>query len=249
MAKFAPVAPPQIMLQLERGEVLGDYHLLLAHDLVAQGDAYREAFLLNGPELCRTAHIIMDNSVIELGHPVDRETMGRACEVLEPSVIVLPDAIGDTETTLRMSEAAALEWEDFNIPYMVVPQGHNLEYFTSSIEQLAKLPGVNAWGIPKHATAKLESRVCLVKLCKHVQPDWDIHLLGFSDNIADDILCSNIPFVSGIDSAVPIRLGMHGITLTKDLEGHPPRGDYWEATELPMLSVYNLEAFRSWVDL
>ncbi len=249
MAQFAPVAPPDMLCSLAAHDALGNYHLLLAHDVAAQAELYNDAFHRLDPEDNEpNRYIIMDNSVIELGHPVDVDTMKAACNAIPPDVIALPDLIGWPSETIRMSTEGAEVWSKLNRPYMVVPQGQTFSELVECAEELAEIPNVKAWGIPRHATGKIGSRAPLIEACFKLRPGFDIHLLGFSDNLQDDLNCCKSLVVKGIDSAVPIRLGLHNIVLTKDLPDHPPRGDYWEtANEATPLVLENLAKIRSWI--
>ncbi len=250
MSKFAPVAPPLMLLDLKRKGTLGDYHLLLAHDVVAQKDLYKEVFdgkYRDGSDT--RPFVIMDNSVIELGEPVSDEVMKEAISIVHTDLIVLPDAIADPERTLEMSTKAALSWVSFDVnACMVVPQGTTMNEFTDSAEQLMKLPGVRAWGVPRHATSKLKTRHHLTYSLMVLRPGFSIHLLGFSDDLVDDISVARAIGVSGIDSAVPIRLGLHNIPFHTHIDSHPPRGDYWEtATTATPQVLENLAKIRGWI--
>ena len=109
MAEFAPVAPPEMLLDLKEKGALGKYHLLLAHDVAARPDLYRAVF-----DDVHDTYIIMDNSLIELGYPVTTDVMAKACEVVIPDVIVLPDVLNDMKLTLDYSVAAARSWAASN---------------------------------------------------------------------------------------------------------------------------------------
>jgi len=255
MARFAPVAPPQILKLLgdTSPELLGDYHLFLAHDIVEQEAAYaeiRKAYW--SPEW----YIIMDNSLIELGHPVDLDVMRRACEIFPPNVIVLPDYLADFAGTIQASTRAYREWSNAGLgPFLGVIQGRTLDEMKRCAEHLLVLPQVRALGIPRVVTKTIGSRRAITKYVVERKQqlhrrgrDIDIHLLGFSDNIRDDIECARIHEVGGIDSAVPIRLGFHHIKFNLDLDWHPPRGDYWKFKgPLPEETIHNLDAVRQWL--
>jgi hypothetical protein len=234
-----------MLLDLKRKGALGDYHLLLAHDVVEQKELYKEVF----DDLDEKPFIIMDNSVVELGEPVSNEIMEEAVKTVHTDLIVLPDAIADPERTLEMSTKAALNWVSFGVnACMAVPQGTTSTEFLDSAEQLMKLPGVRAWGIPRHATSKLGTRHHLTYSLMVLRPMFTIHLLGFSDNIHDDISVARAAGVNGIDSAVPIRLGLLDLPFNTHIESHPPRGDYWEtATEATPRVLENLAKVRGWI--
>jgi hypothetical protein len=235
-----------MLLDLKRKNALGDYHLLLAHDVVAQKELYHEIF----DDLDEQPFIIMDNSVIELGEPVSNEIMEEAVRIVRTDLVVLPDAIADPKRTIEMSTETALLWrsEGIDTGFLCVPQGTTMGEFTDCAEQLMKLPGVQAWGVPRHATAKLGTRHHLVYALMVLKPMFTMHLLGFSDNLVDDISVARATGVNGIDSAVPIRLGLLDEPFHTHIDSHPPRGDYWEAAKEATPTVLeNLAKIRGWI--
>lgn len=246
MSKFAPVAPPLMLLDLKAQGALGDYHLLLAHDVVAQKELYKEIF----DDLDEKPFIIMDNSVIELGQPVDVETMAEATSIVRSDLIVLPDVIGDMEKTIEMSTRAALGYrpESNASRFMAVPQGTTLQELTACAEQLMLIPEVQAWGVPRHVTGRLGTRHHLVYALMVLRPIFTMHLLGFSDNLVDDISVARAAGVNGIDSAVPIRLGLLDEPFHTHIQAHPPRGNYWNTAKVATPTVLeNLAKIRGWI--
>ncbi len=244
-SQFAPVAPPLMLLDLKDKGALGDYHLLLAHDVVVQEDLYREVFADINPK----PFVIMDNSVIELGEPVSTEVMEEAASIVRPDLIVLPDVLGDSERTIELSTKASVSWAYKDLgPFLVVPQGTTTDEFLSCAEDLMHLPRVEGWGVPRHATAKLGSRHTLVYRLMVLRPLYTMHLLGFSDNIQDDISVARAHGVNGIDSAVPIRLGLQNRPFNIHIDSHPPRGNYWETAKVAIPQVLeNLAKVRGWI--
>jgi len=241
MAKFGPVAPPAVLWALKRAGVLGDYHLLLAHDVAERQAKYYGLFTPDDI-------IIMDNSVIELGHPVSASVMLEALKVVKSKYVVLPDVIGDMERTLESTMGCYGEWQLAGMSnFMAVPQGATYEEWKRCAFKMAQLPDVAIWGVPRRVCQALGSREEAVQILNGIS-NRPIHLLGFSDNLEDDIKCAKMQNVLGIDSTVPIRLGLLGIEITPHLESHPPRGSWFEtATEINDLVVKNLQAVRSWI--
>ncbi len=236
MSAFAPVAPPQLLLDLKEKGALGNYHLLLAHDVVAQKELYREIF----NDVSQSMYIIMDNSVIELGEPAAPEVIEEAHSIVPTTVTVLPDYIGECKRTIESCTMTAMKWSQRGLgPFMAVPQGKTLNEFIDCAAALKDLPGVEAWGVPRHATAKLGSRHALTYQVIIAAPVKTVHLLGFSDNLKDDISCARAHGVNGIDSAVPLRLGLENIQLHDDLISHSPRGNYWETAKVATDAVLN----------
>ena len=246
MAEFAPVAPPEMLLSLKAEGLLGNYHLLLAHDVVAQEELYSEVFdQFEG-------YIVLDNSLIELGYPATMDVMTRAYDIVRPTVTVLPDYLTDSRRTVEAHKGAVWAWNKEGLgPFMAVPQGRSVGEVCMCADQLARLPWIHAWGVPRIITELAGSRHEVINYLLAQGDDRKVHMLGFSDNLKDDIECAKDPGVVGIDSAVPIRLGLHGIRLEDAVNSDKPhmsRGEYWEtAKEVTPLVRENLEAIRSWI--
>lgn len=257
MGQYAPVAPPSILRRLATTGNLGTYHLLLAHDVAKNPKSYIDALYMH-VAACSKMTIIMDNSVIELGYPVNKNIMMLARKAFPNSIIVLPDVIGNSSATLKLADAYVATVRNDPLlgpPYMAVPQGNNLKQFIDCARaQLQTSYRPSWWGIPRHAVSKLGTRHTLIYMLNNLDPSMKIHLLGFSDDIMDDITCTRRIEVSGIDSAVPIRLGMLHRVLELDPElPIPPRGEFWmQAQNLfsdqQMYQINaNIRRFNQWI--
>lgn len=218
--KFAPVAPVGIFEKLiaaQAWDAVGNYHLLLAHDVVKKKDRWRDVISAirdrfdSYDDYNLHSTIILDTSVIELGVSEEWEALEEAAEVIRPDIIVIPDVIGDATATIKhLNEARTRGWIRTDKRYMYVPQGRTFEEYLLSM-QVVLPPQVTCLGIPRDALKFTPSRVDLVRASQIIDPTKDIHLLGFSDNLWDDFKTAHAcPFVVGIDSAVPIRAGIEG---------------------------------------
>ena len=245
MSMFAPVAPLPLMFNMKDKGILGKYHLLLAHDVADQHEAYAELF--DGVE---DTYIILDNSLIELGHPAPDWMMQRAAASVKPKCIVLPDYLRDGQRTLNESKKAIARWKRLKLwPFMAVIQGVNKAEIQSAAAEIGGWSDVTAIGIPRVITDTVMPRSQFIEYVHKVAPYKSIHLLGFSNNLLDDIAAARLPGVVGIDSAVPLRMGLAGEQISLMQPSHTPRGDFWsEATELTDQAVENLESVRSWID-
>lgn len=231
MKLFAPVCPPQMAQRLLDLNVLGSYHLLLAHDVAHQPEKYTKVFnkLENGL-------LILDNSVIECGISAAPDTVRKAqkaiCGGPNTVVTVLPDFLGDGESTAEASIAAGHSWPKMDIPgpYMVVPQGQTIGEFIMCAQHLSHIPNVKWWGIPRYMVHTIGSRQRCIDICREIKPTWNIHLLGFSDDLIDDLAACRRAEVTGIDSAVPLRMGMLSMPMSLDTMSDivlPKRQDHW----------------------
>lgn len=247
---FAPVVPVQTASVLRDMDMLGNYHLLLAHDVLEHRAEYRDIY---GDITRNGGIVIMDNSLIELGKPMEVSDMLEALDVVPSTYAVLPDVLGDVQETLRLSIEAIHEYAA-RAPQqrlMGVMQGDSHTKCFDCAANLA-LMGVNAISVPRHLANILGSRVMLVDYLLKKHSAWPVHLLGFSDSPLDDFTAARYPNVMGIDSAAPIRQAFRGIRFSLDLFIEPgPRGDYWELNpndlpeELLTLLEENLSTIRS----
>lgn len=251
MAHYCPVAPPLFLEQMGIQGLLGRHHLTLAHDIVKPENSgiYSKVFRA-GSYLFDL--IILDNSVVELGSAVKVEMIVEAAQTIWPTCVVLPDVYLKGKETSKSCQEAIDPWHHALIkafstigirrpPFMYLPQGKSFKEFAESATTLVGDPRITWWGIPRNIVEHHGSRRRAILLCKALAPTRRIHLFGFSDNMIDDLLCSQMKEVYSIDSAVPLRL-TEPFSLTMTV---PPRGDWWEnATWLPIVPK-NLETVRS----
>lgn len=258
---FAPVVPLSIAACLKENNLLGNYHLLLAHDVLANPDAYKEIYrpYTDG----RPMDIIMDNSLIELGYPMEVLHVLEAAKVVGAKKVVLPDELGELDKTLRAVWDSVDVWHKLpmevtkGIKPVAVVQGKNLSECLTCIREYAK-SGIEDISIPRVLQKYLGSRSEITMIAHLHYGFQNIHLLGFSDNILDDVACTRQPGVKGIDSAVPIRAAYKTLAISMDdphfdrLVG--PRGTYWDVTPKDLSAVqismimHNIRTFQGWIN-
>jgi hypothetical protein len=249
MTAFAPVANLEMYRRLLKRNQLGNYHLLIATEVVKDledwGDFWR-GFPFGGEDI-RTPFIIMDNGLIEAGAATDPQTLREAAEAVRASCVVLPDVLGDYEKTVKAVRAAYAEMASLGYPLMGVVQGRSWLEILSLVELYHTL-NVSYLSVPRVMTSIFGSRVQLVKdITKYSKRP--IHLLGFSDNLADDMAAAVLPGVMGIDSAVPLWYqGLLPPTppVLSDF-GRRPKG-YWNMS--PDHANYeNIARIREWLNV
>lgn len=252
MALFAPVAPPQLLRGLRAfGDgIIGTYHLLLAHDVVAKASEYEGL-------LPKSSFVIMDNSMIELGRPVEPKVLAEACRIVRPNLIVLPDVYGDGDETARLSIGMAKEWAGI-LPigsgWMAVPHGKTYEDITDCAYKLQDgISALAGWGIGRTVHRDMGTRKMMVNFLGGLMPKAApnrvcVHLLGFSSSLQDDYECSQLPEVKGIDSNVPLRMGQQRKLISLDQEDPGPRGTFWDDDHSAIQpdTLANLYLVRSW---
>ena len=251
--KYAPVLP--VSLAREFKEVarshFGDYHLLLAHDVLAHDQEYHDVYHdIRGIK-------IMDNSTVELGRPVSTYDIMRAAEITGANVVVLPDVLHDREETVRKTVSTYREWMEKlpnEIQMMAIPQGKTVNDWIRCVEEIVEQCHLLEWiGVPRNFRRTLhESRSKAVEIVRMLKPQAKLHLFGFSGDLVDDMLTAiKYPEIEGIDSAMPIRLGTQGkkLSLTSYTE---PRGTWWQypgkLTDEVIGNVYYIQRLLGYYD-
>lgn len=258
--KFAPVCPIHIYKALhdatyrkgETQDIIGDYFLLLAHDVIANQAAYHEFFTMLRAE--RDITIIMDNSVIELGSSCNASVLVQACEIVNADVLVIPDVLEDGIATVSAADKFLGDWEEYAKPVfgddlpalMFVPQGSHQTQWEHCVKMAAEeFASKIKWvGIPRNLTDRIyHSRTFAVDIVKRYLPDVKIHMLGFSDHTTDDLATCHayMDDIEGIDSAVPLRILE---PLNFPIQDAGKRGDWWETAEISDQMIANLIDIR-----
>ncbi len=250
MARYSPIAPLPLLEQLHKKEILGNYLLLLAHDVLEYPRGYIDLMdHINVMEdfYPKERFIIMDNSVVELYHPLPVDKVIEAANLVEATCIMTPDALGDFQLTqkLVMEHVSLLRNCDF--PLMKVPQGSNAAELVQCVDWLRdylETPNGDSdyWGIPRWIANQEGSRIPIIQYINAKCKDPKINLLGMSAYLSDDLRCTKLPGVMGIDSANPLVLGGAGVELsTTSAYVHMHRGNYWQCTHLDAQVIRNVE--------
>ena len=238
--KFAPVVPIDMQYGLGDNGLMGDYHLLIAPQVLKRKEAYARYYR------AEPVATIMDNGVIETDDPGNWEELREAANVVGADYVVLPDVPDDVEGTLKVSEEnAKFLWQVF--PLLGVVQGTDEKEVRNCIKALAKIEGVVGFAVPRSLVDHFGTRLKVVQYIEKNFQDMPIHLLGLSDNLEDDLYVANkSEQVIGLDSAIPIHMG-YLIERTWSL-GRPRRpSDYWLRRGVPKYAAENIRRIRGWL--
>jgi len=190
--------------------------------------------------------VILDNSVVELNDAVDAGMIAEAAAIVRPTCVVLPDIMLDGEATAKSCLKALDEWGAVLPPdtkYCYIPQGKKVTEFIASARAFASDdPRITFWGCPRNVVKHHGSRSMALEVLREVNPRRKIHMMGFSDNMSDDIHCAVTYKPESIDSAVPLRLNG---PLFKDTQPGV-RGDWWETGVCTAFTWQNLQTARNW---
>ena len=202
----------------------------------------------------------MDNSLVELGGAVDNRMIEAAVSICLPEnawqcdvIPVLPDVMGDGLESREASREGYKAWSAMSMPgtsWMLVTQGKDWDDFCQTVNHFLvyNRAGYNriGWvGIPRKLVELLGSRWEAIEYVHAMAPRVNIHLLGFSENVWDDIKCARHPAVTGIDSAPPVRCEEVFTPQTV----LPPRAstNWWEEGTCSQQTIDNIKNVREWV--
>jgi len=259
IARYSPIAPVSLLHQLQARRSLGNYLLLLAHDVFRHETAYHELVRYLAPIEGRSDEgklIIMDNGTVEQGKPVAFSAVLDAARYVKAHVVVTPDIIGDMQGTIKLVANEVLphhEDPDFEFDLMRIPQGKTHKEVLECIRWLyqnVKAPDgcPSYWGVPRWFANEFGSRIPYIQYINALDGNAQIHLLGMSKEFLDDMRCTRLPNVIGIDSANPLVLGVAGYDMNVDIgqrgertkPPHMHRGNYWGVDTLYETCVRNV---------
>lgn len=241
--RYSPIGPIALLQDLHHKDLLGNYLLILAHDVLEYPQQYKE--LLTDVGQRAGTFVILDNSVVELGRPMTSSELKEAYKITSPDCIILPDVLEDGHQTVQASSMHAHQWVlEGMAPFMAVPQGTSVPELMMCAINLAGLPGVVYWGVPRAIANRFGTRMVMAPILGFDRSKKrDVHMLGMSQHLTDDLMCASLPGVMGIDSANPLVLGQQDILIEEE-SPHLPRENFWEEGEATMATVDNIHAVR-----
>lgn len=244
--RFAPVANLAIYEELLSRGQLGTYHLLIATEVAKDWWRWSNFWSPMGPTWNVKRFIIMDNGLIEAGAATDPQTLKEAADAVGASCIVLPDVLGDAAKTIKAAQAAFPELKQLGYPLMGVIQGRNWDEVALVLDLYVRM-GIQYLSIPRVMVEIFGTRIKLITRCSGLA--MPIHLLGFSENLWDDVMSARQPGVMGIDSAVPLWYpGILPPTPPTQANFGPRPKDYW-SMDPNTVNYDNVERVRTWLKL
>jgi hypothetical protein len=180
---------------------------------------------------------ILDNGVAEGLQVEDPETLFHLAAELNCQEIVVPDTLGDCVAT--RAQAEAFKRLTIGMPpfqYMGVVQGANIPEAIDCVEAFVDLEYIRTIGVPRilSNTIHRDARRVVAEYIKHQYGNtYDIHYLGSSRSVDEVKLLRTVKGVRGIDTCMPIVLGIQGkeIDKTSWYEGRSPNFFNWNAEQ------------------
>lgn len=243
MALFVPIGPSRIISPLIENKTHDNgWLMLLAPQVIKFKEDYNYMLRRFG------GNIFLDNGAAEKGKHVIVENMEEAVSIIRSAtphsniVACLPDVLGQADLTINAVDNNLDAWRKLKVEdFMAIPQGTTHHQFMECHVELRKIIGfASFWGVPRHLTAKLGTRRWVIEdLANQLGEDERIHMLGFSDHIADDLACAKMPQVYSIDSHVPTMYGALGIPMHEHM--HIVRDvHYWDYAGYQHMCAINL---------
>lgn len=243
--KYMPVMPIDVAEHVVPKLPADISYLLIGSDILKYPDRYAALYKHIAGD------IIVDNSVIEDNIPSDIDTTLQAANVVNASIVVLPDVLMDAKATVDVTKEALgwlkRNWDDNtlqckNYKYMLVPQATGLGIYTwigcladiLTYMELENIRFVNWIGIARNVMdqAGVSRDTCAFHINNMMPGEVDIHLLGFSENLTDDLVTlRNHENVMSIDSAEPVRFAYQVGKSYRIGSDVPPRGDWWNNSQ------------------
>jgi len=223
-----------------------DYHLVLAH-LFPQ-KTYRD--FVRGLR----GHKILDNGAAEEQTVFGKDVI-EAAWTWEVAEVVVPDVPGNYFETWQ----AAREFEKFVVPdfkYMGVAQGNDMSEVMACINGFSFLEYITVLGLPRSLC--IEHRMNRYYLAEIMTERWGsrfnaIHILGSSWWLREVVALTELPLVRGIDTSMPIKMGLHNIDIARTDEHYntfPTQEDFFNIEAVGSSQeeyiARNVNTFRSW---
>jgi len=210
--RFATVTPRKLLEPLQ--SYLGDYHLILAQEVLAHEDyaAFYRACSRRGD------YVILDNGAAE-SETITGDSLRSAYDLVRPAEIIAPDALNNRVTTRELARIFfEHEWvkeaRKRGLKVMVVPQGNSWADWCDSLLELyihepdcIGLSKFDCEFIPDVGSSGRWSAVHkVVEMSLHAYLA-EVHLLGLFGSPMELALVPSLykgRFVRGADSTLPI---------------------------------------------
>ena len=195
-------------------------------------------------------YVILDNSTVELGHPVDPAEYLYNAEVMGADEVLLPDYLYDLERTIDEGVAFLKYYttKDYRCRIMAVPQGRNINQWLDCASIMVQWPEVTRLGISRRYRGMTRKNAAegLRDLCeRYGRPDITIHLLGCHEMPEHDVFAAlQLPYVDGVDSSLPSLFSAHGLIMKPGDERPPGSIDFRHSYQTWIMSE-NLSRWRS----
>ena len=227
----------------EHQDFISDYMFVLLHKILEDKEYANLAL-----EFSDHGEIIyLDNSCFELGESLDNELLYEWYQRIEPEYVILPDVLGDKETTLQRTMEFVNSYPDTISQGMPVAQGATQDELIDCYKQfrdfsregedhfnIIGIPFVYSWA-EKDPTIQADERIKLLKRMVEedvIDTNLKHHLLG-TWQAREFCNFRDYNWIYSIDTSNPVMAALDG-----DLYGNLGRSNKPTST---FDSVYNLQ--------
>lgn len=210
------------------------------------------------------AHVILDNSAVELGQPEGFDSYLAKATAMQATEIILPDYFGDAHLTLNATGACLrqLKYRKENADYlpriMAIPQGKDIPEWVWCAEQMLEHREITTLGVSCRYTDMFKgNRMQAVLILIHgvfqrlgldhpaSKRQVRIHLLGaYADPRMEVAPVLHHRLVQGVDSSYPAVFASHNLTIVPG-RARPPRNiDFIKDHYNEVLLRKNIEIWR-----
>lgn len=206
-------------------DLINDYPYVLAH-LIGVDEEYTDFY----KRKCAAApYSILDNSAFELGKSVDFDTLLDAADLINPSHVIIPDWVNNSEKTIEYLHAFLDHLQKryknpASLPFKLIAviQGTNLAEIYSSLNAITYqrqrfCKAIDTVAVPFDTLPNTDYhniRYIVFQCIKQVLEDnfLQVHLLGLQ-NFSEYYLYSNSDkrLIRSVDTSAPIIYGWNGI--------------------------------------
>lgn len=239
--------------------VINDYPYVLAHLLWEGTEHYDEQYARFYREaIKRSKYSILDNSCFELGQSIPGEVLAKIYADYLPSLLVLPDVMGDVDQTINLTKEFLDSINSSEIKYMAVLQGKTKEEYERCLQYYNAIDSIEVIGINYRDLADGTMRLSfLLEMHKQGKLKKSIHLLGCNNPI-EFRQYLDTPFrglIKSVDTSSPIIHGWNKNWYNKE-QGiqHKPKEllahnlDRQINIEEAMCIMHNVNLFREYVN-
>ncbi len=211
--EFAIIAPTTSLPMLCH---VRNVQMALTHKVLDQADPNYALFYKNAS---RSSYVILDNSLWELGSSLEVGDLYRACEIIEPDELIIPDVFRDAEGTKwafrNFRDAHMQNFRDRfpKLKFNVVIQGSNLTEWLDCYDYIATQPLIDTVSLPKVLDKDfgIGGRISMLNILETTNrvKSKEYHLLGIWDNPIELLtVATRHPWVRSVDSALPVHAAL-----------------------------------------
>jgi hypothetical protein len=248
---------------LENFALASRFHMALAIPSLIQRRAYGGMYKR---VVSMGDYVILDNGAAE-GELAPNYALWEMAEALQPSELVVPDAMGECDDTLAAARQFfkgeyVFKTEKYpDMKYMAVVQGRTKADLHRCVDAFVQLP-VNTIGIPRHLLAstvvrgtdpKATVRIDLANwIDAHYPGRFEIHLLGTSIEWIGEVRAAAkyASHIRSVDTSLPFNYALQGIPLTSFVEKVSRPKLYfandWSPNAKVNLVRSNIDVFLTW---